>query len=102
MVIILHQVECGFVWVDPEWPEVMKKEISRLWGMYNQSVGGQIRSQVESSQEIINLLDDRDNLERKYAGLESYVGKWITNTRKSVMSGYTVMDYPATSGMGSN
>ena len=90
------------MWVDPEWPEAMKKAISRLWGMYNQSAGGQIRCQVESSKEIMNLLDDRDNQERKYAGLESNVRRWITNTRKSVMSGFTVMDYPATSVMQSN
>ena len=90
------------MWVDPEWPEAMKKAIARLWGMYNQSASGQIRSQVESSKEIMKLLDDTDNQERKYASLVCHVRKWMTDTRKSVMSGSTLNDYPASSGMGWN
>lgn len=90
------------MWVDPEWPEAMKKAIASLWGMYNQSVGGQIRSQVESSKEIMKLLDDRDNQERKYTSLICHVRKWMNDTRKSVMSGSTLNDYPASSRMGWN
>lgn len=88
------------MWADPEWPEAMKKAIASLWGMYNQSVAGQIRSQVESSKEIMKLLDDKDNQERKYTSLICHVRKWINDTRMSVMCGSFRNDYPAGSRMG--
>lgn len=94
------QVDCGFVCVDHEWPEEMKKAIASLWRMYNQSVAGQIRSQVESSMEMMKLLDDKDNQERKYTSLIYLLRKWINDTRMSVMCGFFCTDYPASSRMG--
>ena len=88
------------MWADPEWPKAMKKAIASLWGMYNQSVAGQIRSQVESSKEIMKLLDDKDNQERKYTSLICLVRKWINDTRMSVMCGFFCTDYPDVSRMG--
>jgi hypothetical protein len=73
------------VWVDSEWPEAMKKAIASLWLMYNKSIVGQIKSQVESSMEIMKLLDDKDNRDREYTSLICLVCKWINDTRMSVM-----------------
>jgi hypothetical protein len=36
-------VECGFVWVDHEWPEAMKKAIARLCEMYDESKNTQMK-----------------------------------------------------------
>ena len=87
------------MWADPKWPKAMKKVIASLWGMYNQSIAGQIKSQVESSMEIMKLLDDKDNQERKYTSLICLVRKWINDTRMSVMCGSICYDYPAGSRM---
>lgn len=88
------------MWVDPEWPEAMKKAIASLWGMCNQSFAGQMRGQVESSKEIVKLLDDKDKKERKYTSLICLVRTWINDTRMSVMHGSICYDYPAGSRMG--
>jgi hypothetical protein len=58
-------VECGFVWADHEFPKATKKAIASLWGMYNESDVGQMINQVESSKEIMKLVNDNDNEERK-------------------------------------
>jgi hypothetical protein len=78
-------MECGFVWVDPEWPEAMNKEIARLWEMYDESKRAQMKKQIQCKKDIMALAKERDEMERKYTNLMCDVKKSIVDTPKSVM-----------------
>jgi hypothetical protein len=78
-------VECGFVCVDLEWPEAMKKTIARLWEMFDESKSAQMKKEIQCKKDVMALAEEKDEMERIYSNLMCDAKKWIVDTPKRVM-----------------
>jgi hypothetical protein len=90
-------VECGFLWVDLEWPEATKKAIARLWEMYDESNSAQMKKQIQCKKDVMALDEEKDEMESKYTNLMCDVKKWTVDTPKNVTDTmfWRCTDYPS-------
>jgi hypothetical protein len=84
-------------WVDPEWPEAMKKAIARLWEIYDESKSAQMKKQIQFKKDGMTLAEEMDEMGRKCTNHMCDVKKWTVDTPKSVMDTmfWSRTDYPS-------
>jgi hypothetical protein len=54
---------CGIVeWIDPEWPDALKKCLVKLWELYKSESNGRISDACAAADECYKLSEDKKEL----------------------------------------
>jgi hypothetical protein len=54
---------CGIVeWIDPEWPDALKKCLIKLWELYKLESNGRISDACAAAEECYKLSQDKKEL----------------------------------------
>ena len=69
------------VWVDPEWPEHLKKCLVRIWEMYELESSGRIRDSCDHAEAYYNLTNEKIKLEEEKKKLIEDLGKAISERK---------------------
>ena len=69
------------VWVDPEWPEHLKKCLVRIWEMYELESSGRIRDSCDHVEAFYNLTNEKIKLEEEKKKLIEDLGKAVSERK---------------------
>ena len=76
-------MNCGFVeWVDPEWPQTMKKALAKLWAMYEDINKAKIQLDIKHVEVIHKLTQEKKEVEEKYTSQVADVNNYIDDAAK--------------------
>ena len=62
-------------WVDQEWPECLKKALTKLWRLYDEERCGRIRDAISSAEEYYKLEGERMKLQAQVQRLTADLNK---------------------------
>ena len=57
-------------WVDPEWPDVMKMSLARIWSMYEEETKQNLRQNVLNAEENLKIMEEKKKLEKELSNFK--------------------------------
>jgi hypothetical protein len=78
---------CGIVeWIDPEWPDALKKYLVKLWELYKSESNGRISDACAAADECYKLSQDKRELEEINNNMVEELHKTITDRQVGSIS----------------
>lgn len=78
---------CGTVeWVDPEWPDALKKCLVKLWELYESESTGRISDACDAAEKYYKLSQDKKELEEINKNMQEELNNIISDRQVGSIS----------------